>query len=473
MLYLATLTHGVSWDDAAELAAGVARLGVVHPTGYPPYMLLGHVFTLIEPIGSDATRANAWSAVCAALAIALGARLVLVRGGSLLGAAIAALLVTVAPVLWFQATVASAYPFLMLSIVLLITAGDAWLRRPDRLRLAYFAAAIGLVLMAHKTGVFFAAGAVAVMVLHRQNLSRRSLLPMLAILIPLATMLYIPLRENWHGWPNLIGNNGIEGHRNLFRWITGTAENITEADTLGANKYAVRVHSERFVIMMIASLSPAALVLVPAGLRRLWRDHSYMLCGLLPSIVSSIVILTTPGAFAYRHVGVLMTGAIACGIGLGPVLEWLRERRVLPVAAVAGLLLLLVAPASGIYYLQRSHREAQDWARATLASLPHGAHILTPWSALAPLRAVQQLDGYRRDVIMVEATGEPWKTDEWTRYPNAYAAGVTESRKPIPGTVQLVPTTGLNLKGLSGLAIGPIQVGYPFIWARTLKRTGG
>src|SRR3954471_23895922 len=195
---------------------------------------------------------------------------------------------TVAPVLWYQATVASAYPFFMLSIALLLTAGDAWTRRPTPLRLAFFAASIGLVLMGHKLGVFFAAGAVAVIVLNRRHLDRRSVLPLLAVLIPLATMLYIPLRQDWGGWPNLIGADGVEGRRNLVAWITGTAQNITEADTLGANKYAVRVHSERFVIMMLASLSPAAFVLLPAGLRRLLRDRVFMLCGLLPSIVTSI-----------------------------------------------------------------------------------------------------------------------------------------------------------------------------------------
>src|SRR3954447_8982933 len=63
VLYLATLAHGVTWDDAGELAAGVAQLGVVHPTGYPTYVLLGHVFTLAVPFGDRATQANAWSAV--------------------------------------------------------------------------------------------------------------------------------------------------------------------------------------------------------------------------------------------------------------------------------------------------------------------------------------------------------------------------------------------------------------------------
>src|SRR4051812_8901690 len=42
VLYVVTLTRGVSWDDSAELAGGVSRLGIVPSTGYPPYVLLGH-----------------------------------------------------------------------------------------------------------------------------------------------------------------------------------------------------------------------------------------------------------------------------------------------------------------------------------------------------------------------------------------------------------------------------------------------
>ncbi len=71
VVYAATLTHGVSWDDSGELAAGVAKLGVVHSHGYAPYVLLGHAFTLLEPFGSAATQANLWSGLAAAAALAL------------------------------------------------------------------------------------------------------------------------------------------------------------------------------------------------------------------------------------------------------------------------------------------------------------------------------------------------------------------------------------------------------------------
>ena len=42
--YLATMPHGLTWDlggaDGGELATGVYTLGLVHPPGYPTYLLL-------------------------------------------------------------------------------------------------------------------------------------------------------------------------------------------------------------------------------------------------------------------------------------------------------------------------------------------------------------------------------------------------------------------------------------------------
>jgi hypothetical protein len=194
-----------------------------------------------------------------------------------------------------------------------------------------------------------------------------------------------------------------------------------------------------------------------------------MLCGLLPSVLMSVVILTTPGAFAYRHVGILLVGAIACGVGVEPALEWLRGRRL---AVVAIALTLLVPVAAGIYYMQRAHREAGSWARVTLAAMPHNGTILAAWPALAPLRGVQALDHYRRDVKVLEAAGDPWDTGDWYKHPHAWAVAVQENRTPVPGTEQVTPTAGLNVKGLSGLVMGPVRIGYPLAWARTLRPTG-
>lgn len=54
VLYLTTLAPGVTAGDAGEIATAITRLGVIHPTGYPLFTMVGHLFTRLplpfEPI---------------------------------------------------------------------------------------------------------------------------------------------------------------------------------------------------------------------------------------------------------------------------------------------------------------------------------------------------------------------------------------------------------------------------------------
>src|SRR5258708_36088461 len=61
VVYLRTLLPGPSFGDWAEMQFIPAQLGIPHPTGYPLYVLLGWLFSLV-PIGSWAYRADLLSA---------------------------------------------------------------------------------------------------------------------------------------------------------------------------------------------------------------------------------------------------------------------------------------------------------------------------------------------------------------------------------------------------------------------------
>ena len=88
--YWLTLAPGVALVDSGELIVAAHNLGVAHPPGFPFYIMLAHLATMI-PIGSVAVRVNFASALFAALASAvvtliaaealLTARLASVRSG--------------------------------------------------------------------------------------------------------------------------------------------------------------------------------------------------------------------------------------------------------------------------------------------------------------------------------------------------------------------------------------------------------
>jgi len=73
-LYLATMAPTITWQhdgyDAGDLITAAYTLGIPHPTGYPTYMLLGKLMTLL-PLGDVAYRMNLLSAMSAALAVSL------------------------------------------------------------------------------------------------------------------------------------------------------------------------------------------------------------------------------------------------------------------------------------------------------------------------------------------------------------------------------------------------------------------
>ena len=67
IVYTSTLAPTVTLVDSGELIVAARSLGVAHPPGFPLYVLLAHLATLV-PIGSVAVRVNLASALFAALA---------------------------------------------------------------------------------------------------------------------------------------------------------------------------------------------------------------------------------------------------------------------------------------------------------------------------------------------------------------------------------------------------------------------
>jgi len=68
-IYLLTLAPTVALVDSGELIVAARTLGVAHPPGFPLYVLLAHLASLV-PLGSIALRVNAASALFGALAAA-------------------------------------------------------------------------------------------------------------------------------------------------------------------------------------------------------------------------------------------------------------------------------------------------------------------------------------------------------------------------------------------------------------------
>ena len=156
ILYLKTLAPTVlPYDspallDVAMLQMQVCVLGITHPTGYPSYLMLSHLFTYL-PFGDCAYRANLASAVYATLAVS-----VVFAAGNLLSrrvvvAAIAALAFGLGSALWSQAVIAEVYTLNALFVALTLLALLLWRERRRDRYLLLCAFLVGLSMTNHLT----------------------------------------------------------------------------------------------------------------------------------------------------------------------------------------------------------------------------------------------------------------------------------------------------------------------------------
>jgi len=156
ILYLRTLAPTVLYLqdpellDAVMLQMQVSALGITHPTGYPTYLMLTHLFTYL-PFGDPAYRVNFGSAVYAALAVVAVYAAGLLLSRRVVAAASGALAFGLGTALWSQAVIAEVYTLNALLVSVTIVVLLLWREyRKDRY-LLLSAFLVGLCLTNHLT----------------------------------------------------------------------------------------------------------------------------------------------------------------------------------------------------------------------------------------------------------------------------------------------------------------------------------
>ncbi len=221
-LYWRTLAPSVlgPFDDSLEMQYVIPRLGILHPTGYPLYTLLGKLFTLIVPFGDPAFRLNLFSACCAALAVAFVYLVAQKIVASRVAAFVAALTFAVGETFWAQAVAAEVYALQMLLTALTLYLTLRYASRITHHGLYALAFALGLGLTHHRLIVLlYPAIAVYVLLVNRalvrdwRTLARATFF----LLLPFGFYLYLPLRGAV-GSADGTYENTLSG---FLTWVTG------------------------------------------------------------------------------------------------------------------------------------------------------------------------------------------------------------------------------------------------------------
>lgn len=206
-LYTATLAPTVLGGDGGEFQFVPYLLGVAHPTGYPLYTLLGWAWCHLLPVGDVAYRMNLFSALAAALAVALvyptAGRLLyqgmpaLSAGFRRLVAVWTAVAFALTPTLWSQALIAEVYGLHILFTVLILYLLLTWGERRESRFLYFVALTFGLSLAHHSTTLLVAPALLAYVWLTDRRIYRDGRLlatALLLVLLPLSLYLLIPIR---------------------------------------------------------------------------------------------------------------------------------------------------------------------------------------------------------------------------------------------------------------------------------------
>lgn len=413
------LLPGLAFWDTGELQAVAPLMGTAHPTGFPTYVLLGWLASVVfQPLGDPAFAMNLFAALSVAVAAAVTVDLVRALTGSVTLGVAAGIGLALTEIVWKIGTHAEAHALHLALLAILVRLLVAWEDRPaggsDRALVAaaaVFALAMGnhslTLLLAPGVGLFVLAVDPGIV-----RRPRRMAAPAIALLATLVVVYaQLPLRagpfraelvyghpETWEGFWAIVLAEQFQGSLVApFSDLTGKFADL-------ANR-------------AVSLWGPLA-ALIPVGfLACLLRRPRYALlsgvsvlitCFFAASYVNADIgrYYLGPAFFVWTWLA-LMAAALLEALGVDG--EPSGTRRSLAGAAMAvvmaALLLVPTAIDAQARYM-RADRSGDDaarrWVQGVLATVEPDAVIVSWWSYSTPLWYAQRVEGQRPDIAIID-----------------------------------------------------------------------
>ena len=458
ILYLRTLAPGVlpyaqMTQDSPALQSTVPNLGISHPTGYPTYMMLAHLFTYL-PVGEVAYRVNLASAAFATVAVVLVYLVGLKLCGRALAAAAGAVAFGVSQTFWSQAIIAEVYTlnaaFLTMVFLILLIWRE---RREDKyILLAAFAA--GLALTNHLTsGLLLPAGLLFVWLVDSCKLAQAGLWLRGALLFILGLLpyAYLPVRASARLPENTADTSTLGGFLTVVSGgpFKGWMFSFGPLELVGRLRMYMGYLNEQFPL-------PLLLVGVVGAVYMLARDAAgAVLLGViflgslvyaLEYDVSDVRVFFLP---TYLVLGLWIS------VGMGAVSELIEDRlawysraertgtaSMLPVVGLAVALLGTVGAYSEVD--RRQDDRGREMIRSVVGKAEPGATIVHRRS---PLLYMQEVKNRREDLALWDFR-ETHTEEELARASEALLEGDLYFLSPEPEMIERFEDGGYLLKPL-------------------------
>ena len=451
-LSLWRLMPGVGFWDTAEFQMVLPVMGTAHPTGYPTYVLIGWLASvLLAPLGEPALRMNVLSAILVGVGATFSADLARRLSGSLLLGVAAGIGIALTPIVWAIGTHADphALHFALVAIILWLLvrwehsvrgnasdgdfdrdaarrlsapASRETRRRSDRLLLAA-AVVVGLSVGNHSLTLLFGPPILLfILAVEPDILQRRRFIAanVLAFAIPTVLVRFeMILRAGWFRAPFVYADPStwsgfwyVTLGAQFHGWLTDPFADIGGRITA-------------LVSIAVGQLGPLAPVVLIAVVVTAFRQPRYAI------LTSTTLVLTCffnsvypDGAIDRYYIGpalivwtwlAILGGAIADTVG-----GWVRTRPAPgasgssavtklasgAVAAVFAAFLivpsLLVVGGRAQLVDRSSDRSAEAWTDDVLATLAPNAVVVSWWSYSTPLWYATIVDGRRPDILIID-----------------------------------------------------------------------
>jgi transmembrane protein TMEM260 (protein O-mannosyltransferase) len=435
---------GADTLDSAMLQAGVSVLGIGHPTGYPTYMMLTHLFTYL-PVGDPAYRANLASAAYGVAAVFVVYLVGLRLSRRAVAAAAGALAFGLSEVFWSQAVIAEVYTLEALLVALVLLVLLLWRELQEDRYLLLAALLVGLSLTHHLTSVLLVPAALAFVFVVDRGAFRRAGLPprsLELLFLGLLPLIYLPVRAVMEAPLNEADPSNPGRFLLLVTGGSFLAESSEEGRQCDPSALALADPSVKLQVFGEQLFGQFSLIFLLVGalaaVYLLFADRAVAV------LLGTLALGCVAQSIVYLQLGIedfyvfLIPAWLALGlcvsVGLGALLRWVEGLSVGPAArpvllvTLSGLMLaVLLLGVRGEYgALDRSgDYGGRQMVEAVARDTERGAAVLHHRSSLWYMVLVEER---RRDLTLIDPFCTSWDRHTDVVWPDPISAAEADAR---------------------------------------------
>jgi hypothetical protein len=439
------LMPGVGFWDTAEFQTVLPVMGTAHPTGYPTYVLVGWLASvLLQPLGEPALRMNVLSAILVAIGAGFTVDLARRLSGSVILGVAAGIGIALTPIVWAVGTHADphALHFALLTIILwlLVRWEQSWRgsamdpavrpapeRRSRDRWLVAAAVVVGLSVGNHSLTLLLGPPIILFVLAVEPDILRRPrfvLANVLAFAIPTVLVRFeMVLRAGWLRAPFVYTDSStwtgfwyVTLGAQFHGWVTDPFADLPGRlnDLMAMASAQLGILAPVVVIAFVvtavrqpryALLSGTTLVITcffnsvyPDGAIDRYYIGPALLCWTWLAILGATVIQTIVGPDEDRDDAAVVaaTSAASPSRGVTKALGFAIVAVILLVPTVAAL------PARSQAVDRSNDRFAERWTDDVLSILEPNAVVVSWWSYSTPLWYATIVDGKRPDISIID-----------------------------------------------------------------------